>query len=82
MSTFTYLKKGRFMKVLLDIQEDRVPFFMELIRSLEYIKVLKEVQEEERSQTIQDLFDAFEDVKLHETGDKTLKSAKDLLNEL
>lgn len=70
------------MKVLLEIEESRVPFFMELVQSLDYINVLKQVDNPEKSRAIQDLVEAFEDVKLYESGKKSLKSAKDLLNEL
>lgn len=70
------------MKVILDIKDNRVPFFMELLRSLDYISVLKEVKSEEKSEAIQNLADAFNDVKLYEEGKKPLKSAQDLLNEL
>lgn len=70
------------MKVILDIKEDRVPFFMELLESLDYISILKQVKDKESSKIIQDLVDAFNDVKLYEEGKKNLKSAKDLLNEL
>ena len=55
---------------------------MELIKSLDYISVLKEVKSEEKSKAIQDLADAFNDVKLYEQGKKQLKSAKELLDEL
>ena len=68
------------MKVLIDIQTDRVPFFMELIKSLDYIKILKEVQDTEKEQAIQELVDAFDDAKLHQQGKKELKSAKDLID--
>lgn len=70
------------MKVILDIQESRVPFFMELLRSLDYISVIKEVKNKEKNESIQDMAEAFNDVKLYEEGKKQLKSAKDLLNEL
>ncbi len=70
------------MKVILDIQENRVPFFMELLKSLDYIHILKEVKSKEKSQAIQDLAEAFNDVKLYEKGKKELKSAKDVLDEL
>ena len=71
------------MKVLLDItQNSRIPFFMEMVKSLDYITVVKEVKDEAKSQLIADLADAFNDVKLFEQGKKKLKSAKDLLNEL
>lgn len=71
------------MKVILDIKEsNRIPFFMEMIKSLDYISVIKEVKEVRKSQFITDLAEAFNDVKLYEQGKKKLKSAKDLLNEL
>jgi len=71
------------MKVILDItQSNRIPFFMEMVKSLGYITVVKEIKEEDKSQIFSDLADAFNDVKLFEQGNKKLKSAKDLLNEL
>ena len=70
------------MKVLLDIEEHRASFLIELLRSLEYVSIIEAVEDNEKSQAIQDLVDAFQDVKLYEAGKKPLKSAKDLLNEL
>jgi len=71
------------MKVILDIKENnRIPFFMEMLKSLDYITIIKEVKEERKSQFINDLAEAFNDVKLYDQGKKKLKSAKDLLNEL
>ena len=71
------------MKVILDIKENsRIPFFMEMLKSLDYINVIKAVKEERKSQLITDLAEAFNDVDLYEQGKKKLKSAKDLLNEL
>ncbi len=71
------------MKVILDIKEaSRVPFFMELLKSLDYIKVFKELKDERKSQFVTDLAEAFSNVKAYENGTKKLKSAKDLLNEL
>ena len=70
------------MKVLLDIKENRIPFFMELVRSLDFVNVVKEIKDENKSQIIADLAESFSDVKLYEQGKKKLKSAKDLLNEL
>ena len=70
------------MKVILDIKENnRVPFFMELVKSLDYISVLKEEKNERKGQFIAGMADAFNEVKLYEQGKKKLKSAKDLLNE-
>ncbi len=70
------------MKVLLDIKDNRVPFFMELVKSLDYVHVMKEIKEKRKSKFVEDLAEAFNDVKLYEKGEKKLKKAKDLLNEL
>jgi hypothetical protein len=70
------------MKVILDIKENRVPFFMELVKSLDYIHIMKEIKDERKSKFVEDLAEAFNDVKLYEQGKKKLKKAKDLLNEL
>lgn len=55
---------------------------MEMIKSLGYVSIIKEVKDKRKSQYISELAEAFNDVKLHEEGKKKLKSAKDLLNEL
>jgi hypothetical protein len=70
------------MKVLLDIEDNRSPFFMELIKSLRYVKVLQQVNDKKKSQHVSDLVEAFHDVKLFEQGKKKLKSANEMLNEL
>lgn len=70
------------MKLILDIKDNRIPFFMELINSLDFISIVNEVKDERKSEFISDLAEAFNDVKLYEDGKKNLKSAKDLLNEL
>lgn len=67
------------MKVILDIKDNRKEFFMELLKSLDYVKVVKEVNDKQKSEAIQSLAEAFNDVKLYEQGKKKLKSAKDLL---
>lgn len=70
------------MKVILDIKENRSPFFLELLKSLDYVNILKEVKGKEKSKSINDLIEAFNEVKLHEEGKIKLKKANDLLNEL
>ncbi len=71
------------MKLILDIQENnRVPFFLEMLEGLEYVKVQKQVKDKKKSKAVSDLAAAFEDVKLYEEGKKKLKTARDLINEL
>jgi hypothetical protein len=62
------------MKVILDIRENRVQFFMELLKSLDYVSIIKEVKEEEKSKAVMDLVEAFDDVKSFEAGKKKLKT--------
>ena len=70
------------MELILDIKDkSRIPFFMELLRSFDYVSV-KKVEKENNSQIFEDLAEAFEDVKLHEQGKIKLKSLKEVLNEL
>ena len=70
------------MKVLLDIEESRASFFMEMIDSLDYIHVLKKIKDNKKEKAIEDIIDAFNDVKLHKEGKKSLKTAEGLLDEL
>lgn len=70
------------MTLILDIKENKGKFFMELLQSLNYVHVLKEIKNPKQSQFIEDLAEAFDDVRLHENGKKKLKSAKDLLKEI
>lgn len=67
------------MKVILDIENNKAPLFMELVKSIDYITVLKEVKDKRKSEFISDLAKSFNDVKLHEAGKKKLKSAKNLI---
>jgi hypothetical protein len=71
------------MMVILNIKENnRTPFFMELVNSLDYIDVIKQVKTDKQREFISDLSEAFDNVKQYEQGMKKLKSAKELLNEL
>ena len=71
------------MTVLLDIKDTKkAPFFMELLDSLDYIKVVKKLEEQRKGQYIADLMESFDDIRLHEQGQKKLKPLKVLLNEL
>lgn len=70
------------MKVILDIKENRAKSFIELINDLKYVRIIKQVNDRKKSKAMQDFVDALNDVKLHEEGKKTLKTANQLLNEL
>lgn len=70
------------MKLILEVPEKNEAFFIELIESLDYIHVVKKIKDERKSKFVQDLAEAFNDVKLSEQGKKKLKKAKDLINEV
>jgi hypothetical protein len=70
------------MEVLLDIKDKtRVPFFMELLRSFDYINV-KEIARKRESHVISDLKEALNEVKLHEQGKIKLQNLNEFLDEL
>ena len=66
----------------INVENNKVPFFTELIKQLDFIHVVKQSKETDKIEFVQDLRDAFNDVKMHQAGNKKLKSAKDLLDEL
>lgn len=67
-------------RVILDIPDSKIDFFMELAKSL----VFKNVQRlsKEKKEIVDDLKQAFSEVELHRQGKIRLQSAKDFLNEL
>ena len=70
------------MRLVLDISESRSSFFIELIQSLDYIKIVKKTKKEDEINMLNDLTDAFDDVKAHNLVHKKLKTAEELYNEL
>jgi hypothetical protein len=70
------------MKVILDIKDENAPFFLELVKKLDFVEVLKLINNPYKEKAVQDILVAFEDVAKYEKGKKRLKSAKKLLNEL
>jgi len=55
---------------------------MELLKTLDFVDVLQQVEDKEKMERVQTLVDSFNDVKLYEQGNKQLKTAENLLNEL
>ena len=70
------------MQILLNIKDSgRIPFF-KMLENLDYITVIKEINNESDVSHISDLIESINDVKLHIQGKKELQSARELLNEL
>jgi len=68
------------MKVILDIQDNRVPFFMELINSLDFVQV--EDEGDSKEAIISNIKRGLEEVKLAKKGKLKTTPAKDFLTEL
>ena len=53
-----------------------------MLENLDYITVIKEINNEADVSHLSDLIESINDVKLHIQGKKELQSARELLNEL
>ncbi len=75
------VKKGLIMqRVVLDIPDNKINFFMELINNLG-IKQVKRLSKEQK-EFIDDLENSLNEVELHSQGKIKLQPARDFLNEL
>ena len=77
---FVILGINNIMKVLLDVKENHYQFFLELVKSLNYIKVLKEIKGSEKSLLVGDLVESFKNIEDYESGTKKMKTAREFLN--
>lgn len=70
------------MQVLVNVPNNKSSFFMELLKTLDFVDVIKQVEDKEKIDAINNLVNAFNDVTLYEQGKKQLKTAENLLDEL
>ncbi|OFX32222.1 MAG: hypothetical protein A2X08_08335 [Bacteroidetes bacterium GWA2_32_17] len=68
-------------QVTLYIPENKYSFFIELVKSLGFVKKIED-KEQGKEQILKDISEAVEEVKLIKKGQLKGISAKDLLNEL
>jgi hypothetical protein len=68
------------MKVLLDIQDDKAPALLEVLRGLSYVKTEK--INDKKAEFLAGLKEAVADVKLIKIGKLKGQPAKELLDEL
>ena len=68
------------MKLILDIQDNKVPFFMELLHNFRFIKA-KPISDE-KALFFKELGEAVEEVNEIKYGGKKARNAQDFLNEL
>lgn len=70
-------------QVILNIPDNKYPFFMELVKSLGFIKVSSEpILTKKQQEFVEGTKKSFEQVEQHLKGEIKLKSAEQLLNEL
>ena len=67
-------------RVILDIPDSKINFFMELVNNLGFKKVKR--LSREQKEFIDDLKDSLNEVELHRQGKIKLQPARDFLNEL
>ena len=70
------------MKIVLEVKKERYAFFVELIKSLNFVHLVSQEDTSKREHTLQDMAEALNDVKLHQKGLKKLKSIEELLDEI
>lgn len=70
-------------QVVLNIREDKYGFFMELVKSLDFIQVQEQDESSDsKEEIIVNLTKAFKDLKRYKQGKLTTTPAKDFLDEL
>jgi hypothetical protein len=67
-------------RVVIDIPDSKINFFMELVNNLGFKKVKK--LSSKQIEFVDDLHDSLNEVEQHQKGKIKLQSAKDFLNEL
>ena len=68
------------MKVLLDIPDNKADSFLEVIRSISYVKA--KPLTDSKALLMSEIKEAVEEMKLIRAGKKTARNAEDFLNEL
>lgn len=67
-------------RIVIDIPDNKINFFMELVNNLGFKKV--ERLSKKQKEFVDDLKNSLNEVELHRQGKVKLQSAKDFLNEL
>lgn len=68
------------MKILLDIPDNRSSAFMDVIRSISYVKA--KTITDSKALLMVEIKEAVEEMKLIKAGKRTARNAEDFLNEL
>jgi len=68
------------MKILLEIKDDKAPFFLELLKNFSFVK--SKPLTEAKAQLMEDIREVVQEVQQAKKGEIKLQSAQDFLNEL
>jgi hypothetical protein len=68
------------MKILLDIPDNKASSFMEVLRSISYVKA--KPLTDAKALLLEEIREAVEEMKLIRAGEKQASNAEDFLNEL
>jgi hypothetical protein len=68
------------MKVLLDIQEQKAAFFMEVLRNFSFVQATPLT--DTKAEFLKDLKDSVKEVQLAKEGKLKLQSAREVLDEI
>ncbi|MBW6484186.1 MAG: hypothetical protein K0B10_14140 [Vicingaceae bacterium] len=69
------------MKILLDINDNKVSFFMEVLKNFSFVKKVTPITNA-KANLMQDIKEAVEELKLIRAGKLDARNAEDLINEL
>jgi predicted transposase YdaD len=68
-------------QVVLNIKEGKYRFFMELVKSLDFVQVEKN-EGDSKEEIVANLKQSFKELKLYKEGKLEARNAEDLINEL
>ena len=69
------------MEIVLKIEDGKVDFFLDLIKNFKFVKILKQKNDCEKEEILNDIKEGIEQIKLHQEGKIKLKSLDNLLIE-
>lgn len=69
------------MKILLDIQDSKATFFMELLKNFSFVKKATPISDT-KAELMQDIREAVEELTLVREGKLQARNAEDLIDEL
>ena len=69
------------MKILLDIQDNKASFFMEVLKNFAFVKKATQISDA-KADLMQEIREAVEELNLVKNGKLEARNAKDLIDEL